>query len=115
LGSIAGLLLLIVGMIYTHRLTSYTAKLDPRPFNAGIVGKLESLDPAVLSGHQEQLVASAIYEGLVYYDENSGSLKPAIAKSWKYSADGKSLTIYLRNDVKFHNGKKLTAHDVKGS
>ncbi len=115
MGSIAGLLLLIVGMIYIHRLTSYTAKLDPRPFNAGIVGKLESLDPAVLSGHQEQLVASAIYEGLVYYDENSGSLKPAIAKSWKYSADGKSLTIYLRNDVKFHNGKKLTAHDVKGS
>lgn len=114
-GSIIGLVLLIFGVIYTHQLTSYTAKLDTRPFNAGIGGKLESLDPALLSGHQEQLIASAIYEGLVYYDENSKSIKPAIAKSWKYSADGKSLTINLRNNVKFHNGKNLTANDVKAS
>jgi peptide/nickel transport system substrate-binding protein len=37
---------------------------------------------------------------------------PAIAKRWEISDDGRVWTFYLRNDVLFHNKKKLTSQDV---
>ena len=73
------------------------------------------LEPALFENHGQRLVAAAIYEGLVAYDENSQSIQPRLAKSWKYEDKGKSITIYLRKDIKFSNGKKLTASDVKAS
>jgi ABC-type transport system substrate-binding protein len=37
---------------------------------------------------------------------------PSLAKEWQVSADGLSYTFKLRNDVCFHNGRKVTARDV---
>lgn len=42
----------------------------------------------------------------------SGRLESEIAKHWKISADMKEYTFILRNDVKFHNGRPLTADDI---
>jgi peptide/nickel transport system substrate-binding protein len=44
--------------------------------------------------------------------EADGSLTPLLAKSWKISDDGKDYTLNLRDDVKFHDGNKMTADDV---
>lgn len=93
----------------------FTANLDSRPLFAGLVGKVESLDPALISTPEERLIASAIYEGMVYYDNKSNSVKPLLAKNIKYSSDGKIMTIHLKNKVKFHDGQKLTAKMVKES
>ncbi len=95
--------------------TLYTNSLSTRAFNIGISEPVEKLEPASLQNHSQRLVASAIYEGLVYYDEARQSIEPRLARNWKYSPDGKSVTIELRKDVKFSNGKKLTAQDVKAS
>lgn len=113
IGSILGILILIITLIYTHNLTTYTASIDNRPFKAGLVGSLDTLNPALITTHEEQFIASALYEGLVYFDEKSGNLKPLLAKSWKFSNDGKSLTIKLKQNVKFHNNEKVTAQKVK--
>ncbi|MBC7075204.1 MAG: ABC transporter substrate-binding protein [Syntrophomonadaceae bacterium] len=116
IGSLIGFVILLALVIHNYyNKAVYTANLDSRPFTVGVVGAIRSLEPAKLSSHEERLVASAMYEGLVYYDETSESVKPLLAKSWKYSADGKSLTVKLKNNVKFYNGKGLTAHDVKAS
>lgn len=56
----------------------------------------------------------AAYDSLVEWDKNL-NLKPALAESWKISADQKSITFNLRKGVKFHNGKELDAGDVKYS
>ena len=56
----------------------------------------------------------AAYDSLVEWDKNL-NLKPALATSWKISADQKSITFNLRKGVKFHNGKELDADDVKYS
>jgi peptide/nickel transport system substrate-binding protein len=56
----------------------------------------------------------AAYDSLVEWDKNL-NLKPALAESWKISADQKSITFNLRKGVKFHNGKEVTADDVKYS
>lgn len=39
-------------------------------------------------------------------------LVPGLAERWDVSADGLTYTFYLRKNVKFHNGAKLTADDV---
>lgn len=101
--------------IYQHNQLEYAASLDSRAINIGLVGKIDSLEPALLDNHEETLIASAMYESLVYYDEESHSLKPLLLKNWQYSSDGKTLTLNLKKGIKFHNGKQLTAKDVKAS
>jgi len=68
-------------------------------------------DP-VSEGHM--FVVEQIYDGLVRFDENFNII-PAVAEYWKISEDGRKIIFYLRQGVKFHNGRELTAEDVKFS
>ncbi len=113
--AILGIFLLIGGIIYMNNRAAYTAYLDSRNFNIALVGSVDSLEPAMIDSHEERLLASAIYEGLVYYDEESKSIKPMMASDWKYSVDGKTLTINIKRNLKFHNGKAIRASDIKAS
>ena len=56
-------------------------------------------------------VASQIYDGLVRYNRNF-KIVPDLAKSWKISNGGKTITFYLRRHVYWQNGQKFTAKDV---
>jgi peptide/nickel transport system substrate-binding protein len=42
-----------------------------------------------------------------------GKIVPQLAESWIYSEDFKSITYYLRRDVEWSDGEKVTAEDVK--
>ncbi|NLZ72476.1 MAG: hypothetical protein GX905_01445, partial [Bacteroidales bacterium] len=73
-----------------------------------------SLDPHVQNdSHSEQIVAM-LYNTLVMF-EPDGSIVPDLAESWTVSDDNLTWTFKLRKGVKFHNGKEMTAHDVKGT
>ncbi len=114
--ALIGLLLTIVALsVFCMQKAIYTSSLSTRPFNIAVCSSMDNLQPALVDQHGQRLVAGAIYEGLIAYDEDNQSLQPRLAKSWKYDKDNQSLLIYLRKDVKFSNGKKLTAHDVKAS
>lgn len=52
-----------------------------------------------------------IYEALLWLDEK-GQVQPWLAKDYKVSDDGLKYTFTIRDDVYFHNGKKMTAEDV---
>ena len=53
---------------YHHRQAVYTASLSTRPFVIGLIGKVATLEPGGFEQHEEKLLCSAIYEGLVRYD-----------------------------------------------
>jgi peptide/nickel transport system substrate-binding protein len=59
-------------------------------------------------------VRGLIFEGLTGLDKE-GNVVPSLAKSWDVSRDGLTYTFSLRPGVKFHNGKTMTASDVKWS
>lgn len=54
---------------------------------------------------------SAVFDGLVAYDEKAGKFEPLLAKSWK-RIDAKTIEFELRDDVKWHDGEKFDADDV---
>jgi len=76
-------------------------------------------DPPTLDPHRATDATSAsyiveIFSGLVTIDQDL-NVVPDIAKSWDISDDGLVYTFHLRDDVYFHNGKPVTAHDFKWS
>jgi peptide/nickel transport system substrate-binding protein len=54
----------------------------------------------------------ALYQSIVNKD-SKGRIVPDIAKSWKFSRDGKTVTFKLRSGLKFHSGRPLDAHAIK--
>jgi len=52
-----------------------------------------------------------IQQGLWMFDANYKATHPNIAKGWQLSADGKTLTLNLRNGMKWSNGDDFTADD----
>jgi len=69
-----------------------------------------TLDPATSSEATSSEYILQIFSGLLTLDENLNPV-PDIAESWTLSPDGKTYTFTLRQDVKFHNGRQVTAAD----
>ncbi|MBA3868308.1 MAG: ABC transporter substrate-binding protein [Anaerolineae bacterium] len=72
------------------------------------------LDPHTQTAFASFRLLELIYEPLVTVDKDL-NLVPALAESWKFSDDAKTLTINLRKGVKFHDGTPLTSADVKAT
>jgi peptide/nickel transport system substrate-binding protein len=75
---------------------------------------VSGLNPFVRTTSTNVYVRQLVYESLLDFDK-SGKVVPALAESWTTSPDGKSYLFKLRNGVKFHDGKELSADDVKWS
>jgi len=74
----------------------------------------DSLDPHIAEGAGTREVLFNVFEGLVKPNSN-GDLIPAVASDYNINEEGTVYTFTLREGVKFHNGKKVTAQDVKAS
>jgi len=72
-----------------------------------------TMDPHLALNTQVQ-VTSHIFETLFAQNENFEAV-PLLLESYEVSEDGKTYTFKLRQGVKFHNGKEMTAEDVAAS
>lgn len=80
--------------------------------NMGMVLEPPHLDPtAGAAAAIDEVVYANVFEGLTRIDE-TGAVKPALAKSWTVSADGLTYTFALQTGVKFHDGTAMNADDV---
>jgi len=70
---------------------------------------IKTFDPSKGGGYS--LVRYSIAETLIGVDQN-GKLIPLLATSWNVGKDGKTWTIKLRENVKYHDGQKLNALKV---
>ncbi|MBM4465356.1 MAG: peptide ABC transporter substrate-binding protein [Chloroflexi bacterium] len=77
-------------------------------------GEPPTLDPALTQDATSASYIVEIFGGLVTLDQDL-EVVPDIAASWELSEDGTTYTFHLRDDVKFHDGKPVTAHDFKYS
>lgn len=70
------------------------------------------LDPVYATMRSECHMVKHIFDTLVYVNEETNSIEPRLAFHWEYNNADKVWTFYLRKGIYFHNGKRLTAHDV---
>ncbi len=78
------------------------------------IAPLATLDPVGATFAEHLEVASTIFEGLTRLDENA-AVVPWLAESLEASPDGRRYRVRLRGDVRFHDGRRLTARDVRYS
>jgi peptide/nickel transport system substrate-binding protein len=79
----------------------------------GLAAEPASLDFTTKDGAAiPQALLYNVYETLVKIDNASGEMKPALAKSWKVSDDGKTYTFDLVEGAKFTSGEAFTAEDA---
>ncbi|MFN3739275.1 MAG: ABC transporter substrate-binding protein [Thermodesulfovibrionales bacterium] len=73
-----------------------------------------TLDPGLIVDVSGATIAAKLFNGLVKLDRNL-QVVPDIAERWNVSADGKAYTFYLKEGVRFINGREVTARDFKFS
>ncbi|CZF86106.1 ABC transporter substrate-binding protein [Grimontia marina] len=76
---------------------------------------VSTLDPAIGYDWQNWSMIKSLFNGLMDYKPGTTELVPDLAESYTISDDGKTYTFKLKDGVKFHNGREVTATDVKYS
>lgn len=77
---------------------------------------IATLDPAVGYDWQNWSIIKSLFSRLLDYEPGTTNLVPDLATAMpEISADGKTFNFQIRDDVKFHNGRVVTADDVKYS
>ena len=74
-----------------------------------------TLDPAIGYDWQNWSMIKSLFDGLMDYVPGTTEMRPGLAESYEISEDGQTFTFKLRSGVKFHNGREMTAEDVKFS
>ncbi len=78
----------------------------------GVVGEPKHVNPIDAPANDvDRDIVSLVYSGLFRMD--GGVVVPDLAESYTWSEDGKTLTVTLRSDARFHNGDTVTADDVQ--
>lgn len=80
----------------------------------GLGNDPDMLDPHLARTYYGRFVFAALCDRLVDVDENL-KIVPGLATDWKYSDDGKSLSMNLRQGVTFHDGETFDAQAVKAN
>jgi ABC-type transport system substrate-binding protein/tetratricopeptide (TPR) repeat protein len=78
-----------------------------------IAGVVSTLDPALMNTIEEAETISSIFEGLTRSAE--GRTEPWLAASFEAENEGRRYRFKLRRGVRFHDGRPLTARDVRFS
>jgi peptide/nickel transport system substrate-binding protein len=107
--------LIVIGCSNDTKVTQTEGESNEKKQNNDLRVAL-SAEPPTLDLHKTTIVATQqvahhIFEPLVTLDADF-KVVPYLAKSIDVSADGKTITLPIREGIKFHNGKEMTSEDV---
>jgi oligopeptide transport system substrate-binding protein len=83
---------------------------DQRTLRLAQTAEPTTFDPALVQDGPTIEVLMHLYDGLVQWTTKN-TLAPAIAERWEVGENGRLYTFHLRPDVKFSNGRAVTASD----
>lgn len=86
------------------------AQNDVKVLNIASIGETTSLYPATMIP-ENYTISRLVYETLFTYE--NGEIVPVLAESYEISEDGCTLTLNLRQGVKFHDGADFNAEAAK--
>ncbi len=82
-----------------------------RPLRILTEGSHITLDPTRASDGASITVVHQLFEGLVEMTQD-GELAPALARSWEIEEGGTRYVFHLRDNIRWSDGKPITAHDL---
>lgn len=100
---------------------TWSPSLDAQPapsrreIRIGIPGLPGAIEPGTTLEGAGPLIARHVFDTLVAYREASTDVEPALAVRWTVSRDGLVWNFVLRDNVRFHDGKALTATEAVAS
>jgi peptide/nickel transport system substrate-binding protein len=80
----------------------------------GVIQNPRSLDPHHSRANASRLITFCMYNSLVFLNADTATIEPDLAESWTTPAPN-VYVFKLRKDVKFHDGRTMTAKDVEYS
>jgi peptide/nickel transport system substrate-binding protein len=75
-------------------------------------GEPKTLNPLIAADARSREVIGVMQADLIHINRATQLTEPALAESWKISADGLTYTLVLRQGIKFSDGQPLDADDV---
>lgn len=80
-------------------------------FREGITGSPRFINPLLAQTDADRDLTSLVYTGLFRYDGDSNVVS-SLAEKYDVSPDGLTYTVYLKENIFWQNGEKVTAEDV---
>lgn len=110
------LLSLLVGgvIVQTIGLSQYYQSIQPAAggvLKEGVLGMFTNANPLYATGAADNAVGRLVFSGLLKFDERN-KLIGDLAESWKLDSTEQIYTVKLRQNLKWHDGRPLTAADV---
>ena len=111
------LFILLIGAVLfqTRGLGSYYLTLQPEVggiYSEGIYGTFTNANPIYATGSVDNSVVNLVFAGLFNFDSEN-KLTGELAKSYTVDSRGLTYTVLLNQNLKWHDGKLLTADDVE--
>lgn len=105
----------IAGVLFTVQPSSAVSPPNMLVIGTNLTG-IRTLDPAQNNARTVSELISNLYDNLVQLSaDDLQTLKPMLATKWSVSADGKIITLTLRDDAVFQSGNPVTAEDAAWS
>jgi peptide/nickel transport system substrate-binding protein len=100
--------------LFSTAVSSSGASAAGSTFVIGSVNSVQKLDPDIVTNFLDFEALGLIYQTLVQENSNL-QIVPDLATSWAFSNGNKTLTLNLRQNVKFDDGSTMTSADVVAS
>jgi oligopeptide transport system substrate-binding protein len=79
-----------------------------------MAGLVRNFDPSRMPMVEDSQVRGNVFEPLLR-DAGAARVEPWLAERWEPAEGGRKYSFRLRDDVRFHDGRRLTARDVRYS
>src|ERR1700741_2066767 len=116
--------MLIARLVLTALLLALLPAYGQTPKHGGILNAMQAEDlPAGFSIHETSTIlglwpAMPCFSNLGLFDpfnarERAGTIRPELAEKGAWQAAYRNLVLFLRNNVRWHDGQPFTSKDVK--
>jgi peptide/nickel transport system substrate-binding protein len=87
--------------------------IDQNTLVVGLLSEPATLNPLVVTSNETKDIVWQIFLKLLDEQPDYLNFTPRLAQSWEFSPDSLSITFRLREDVRWTDGKPVTARDVR--
>lgn len=84
-------------------------------FRTAAVGRVKSLDPALIETSAEKMLISNLVDTLFERNTQNGEISPKACANFEVSSDGLQWRFFLRKDLFWSNGKAVRAKDFENA